>query len=39
MAMAYLMKIVKEGVEYVNPNQSPVIAMDQTLLAIDLLNL
>ena len=28
------MKIVKEGVAYVNPNQTPVIAMDQPLFAI-----
>ena len=28
------MKLVKEGVAYVNPNQTPVIAMDQTLFAI-----
>ena len=28
------MKIVKEGVAYVNPNQTPVIAMDQPMFAI-----
>ena len=35
MAMIqHSMKIVKEGVAYVNPNQTPVIAMDQPLFAI-----
>ena len=35
MAMIqHSMKIVKEGVAYVNPNQTPVIAMDQSLFAI-----
>ena len=28
------MKIVKEGVAYVNPDQTPVIAVDQPLFAI-----
>ena len=35
MAMIqHSMKIVKEGVAYVNPNQTPVIAMDQQSFAI-----
>lgn len=35
MAMIqHSMKIVKEGVAYVNPNQTPVISMDQPLFAI-----
>ena len=33
------MKIVKEGVAYVNPNQTPVIAMDQPLFATERKNM
>lgn len=30
----YSMKVVQEGVAFVNPNQTPVIAMDQPLFVI-----